>query len=235
MTQAWGAVPYAQATDPALTSPVVPGQLWVDTTNEPPTTKMRNKTNTGWDAVGGGGTTPTLAQVLAQGNDPGGHQITAASATNSHGATESIAAGGASKGGAVTLTAGAAVAGGASGGDVNITAGDGAVAAPGGTVFILGGPGDGDNNNGAEIDVIGGPDNTGAGASIVLKPASPSPSSAAAGGDVSVSLPAGDGAGRHGQFIFHNLPTADPHVAGALFTSGAPGVGTPKALMVSGG
>lgn len=55
MTQAWGAVPYAQATDPALTSPVVPGQLWVDTSTEPPVTKMRNQGNTGWDAVGGGG------------------------------------------------------------------------------------------------------------------------------------------------------------------------------------
>ena len=38
-----------------------------------------------------------------------------------------------------------------------------------------------------------------------------------------------------GQVIMPNLPTADPEVAGALYSDGATSAGVPKALMVSGG
>jgi len=38
-----------------------------------------------------------------------------------------------------------------------------------------------------------------------------------------------------GNVIMMNLPTADPEVAGALYTDGATSAGVPKALMISGG
>jgi hypothetical protein len=38
-----------------------------------------------------------------------------------------------------------------------------------------------------------------------------------------------------GNVIMMNLPTADPAVAGALYSDGATSAGVPKALMISGG
>lgn len=172
-----------------------------------------------------GGGTPTLAEVLAEGNDPGGTAIASAASGPSTGASLTIAPAGEGFGGSIEALAGegndgvAVVVGGASfslyggepgegGGGIEFSGGQGVgIGSPddpgGSVVFRAGNTGDA---VGARLDLAGAVEGTGGDATLTAR------------------------------YVFlAGLPTADPEVAGALFTDGAPGPADPKPLYVSGG
>lgn len=151
-------------------------------------------TNPHW-AAPAGGSTPTLAEVLAAGNDTG--------------ATAAITAANGLQLAGNSLNDGTAA---------TVQVGSGASAAS-----INGGQSDPDNGPyGAQVTAFaGGVSNpnsavSGAGVEIYLSPAKAG--GGGNGGDFVVDAAAGDGAGRRG-LVFLNLPTSDPHVAGAAWAN----------------
>lgn len=120
--------------------------------------------------------TPTLAQVLAAGNDANVLSIT----------------------------------------NINDLGGPGGVG-QGGRVT----PGDGTSNNAGDTNIEGAnakPGGGGHGGDVLIEAGNPDPDGGDRGGDVYLTPHAGDGAGRHGQVIL-TVPTSDPHVAGAVWSS----------------
>ena len=61
--------PFVQPTDPGF---VGPGRIWVDTSSNPPTLKIRNTADTGWASQGGG------SQPLTGDGDPNVGNVSAA-------------------------------------------------------------------------------------------------------------------------------------------------------------
>jgi hypothetical protein len=165
-----------------------------------------------------GGSPPTLAEVLVAGHDATGLGIWVSGIAGGppgepyHGLTLEAFAG-----------ADVTVQGGSNGPDPDI----------GGSAILYGGFGHLDNSNPAFVVAHGGGvDGVGGVAEIVAGDGETG--SGKAGGDITLTAGAGDGAGRHG-LVFLNLPTSDPGVSGALYSDGVPSAGVPKAIMVSGG
>lgn len=98
----------------------------------------------------------------------------------------------------------------------------------GGNVSI--GAGGGLTGEGGGVQVTGGTGDTAGGLAII----NGGQSSNGPGGDVIIYGGQGVGAVYAHVSLLH-LPTSDPLVANALYTNGALGAGTPRALMVSGG
>lgn len=150
----------------------------------------------------GGGATPTLAEVLVAGNDPG--------------TTDFIqAAQGMSNGGPYLqlqhdLGTGA-------GGYSNLAGGDGVAGQPGGDGTLDGGSGNNDGPTSSEV-VAGGGGGDGTGGDIFIRSGQASLGTGRRGGDITLYPRDGDGTGRNG-LVFLNLPTADPLVAGALWAN----------------
>lgn len=157
-----------------------------------------------------GSVVPTLAAVLAEGNDAGDVAITM-SRGSLHGTS----------GDGNAILQGLNGDTGSSGASAEMIGGSGnglaEAGSQGGLLLAGGGVSDG---QGGDSYATGGYAQTGSGKR---------------GGDLYLYGGGGDGAGRSGLIIPQNLPTADPGVAGALYSDGVPGTGTPKVLMVSGG
>jgi hypothetical protein len=110
-------------------------------------------------------------------------------------------------------------AGDGSGSWAGVGAGDAIAGFDGGDAFLSGGGGNGGGQSG-QIKATGGKaDGTGGG--VLLRPNSGMVGSGKAGGDVHVNLGTGDGAGRQSLVLIEGagLPTADPHVVGALYST----------------
>ncbi len=136
-----------------------------------------------------------------------------------------------------TITINAGTGSGAPGGDINLGAG----AAPSGentgnvTIFTRNSAGTGISAGSINLQV-GDADSDGTPGAINLLTQAGQISLATAdaqfgdtvGGDITLSLGAGHGAGRHGQLLIVNCPTSDPHVLGAVWND----TGT---LKISGG
>lgn len=122
-----------------------------------------------------------------------------------------------SGGGIVYIQGGDSTAGNGGGGPIFMDAGDDLVSGTTGAKLELN-PAWGDGNGGT-ILVQGGQGN-GVGKR---------------GGDVTITPGLGLNSAARGRVIITNLPTADPGVAGQLYTAGALSAGTPRALMISGG
>lgn len=124
------------------------------------------------------------------------------------------------------------------GGELDLYGGDASDAVDvhqsGGDIKATAGFGDQFNANPA-IAVIQGGRGDGTGGGISLTTGAAETDSDQDGGDITITFGAGDGAGRNALLILVNYPTADPEVAGAVYTDGVPSGGVPKALMVSGG
>ena len=105
-------------------------------------------------------------------------------------------------------------------GNVQLKTGD-ASAADGqksGRIDILTGPA-GAGRAAGEIAIIVGSSGAGADGSAVSLIAGDGGTGDTAGGDILLRAGAGSGAGTHGNVIFSDLPTADPHVANALWNN----------------
>lgn len=203
------------------------------------------------DAPGGGDGIPQGGPLTAD-LDAGGHdvtnianilggatvEITAATDTGATGANLELLRGNAQAlgdGGEASLNAGTGSTG--PGGDISLNGGRGGAGQNGGTATVQGGTADaGDGAYGASIAANNGESN-GNGGGLVFAAADALSGSGGDGGSVMVLAGAGDGAGAHGnitfivqggQVIVTGLPTSDPGVAGALYT-------TAGALMVSTG
>lgn len=135
----------------------------------------------------------------------------------------------------LVLQAGSAVSGsGAPGGDITVSPGAGDGAAAGGSLGVIAGAG-GSSGDGGWAVLNGGGANanagiagqvaaqgsyaTGEGGGIKINPGDAETGSGQRGGDTLILHSAGDGAGRQGLTILRGLPTADPHVAGALWSN----------------
>lgn len=91
---------------------------------------------TDWEEAGGATATPTLAQVLAAGNDPNGVAIQGATVDGGVGGTFAVTPG----------------QSGGNGGEIQAYGGDGPAATPGGEASIRGGNGDGGTNEGSSFE-----------------------------------------------------------------------------------
>jgi hypothetical protein len=120
-------------------------------------------------------------------------------------------------GGAVSIHAGYG-SGAGTGGNCSVTSGDSQGAANAGSITVLGGSAF-DTGNGGNIQLTGGAGKGGA----------------KRGGNVTITRGSGSGGASAGNILMSNLPTADPGIAGALYSNGVPSAGVPKALMISGG
>lgn len=169
-------------------------------------------------ANGTSGLSATLAQVLANGNTTGAHTIdTGEGVIDGTGPIFALTAaviGGVGQ--AVTLSAGTSpAASGFSGGNASVDGGDGDT--QGGDASLYGGYGHAGNAAGGVIQSKGG-STDGTGGAANLNGGNAEAGSSKAGGDITLTPGAGDGAGRNGLF-FPNLPTVDPGVSGAAWNN----------------
>jgi hypothetical protein len=179
-----------------------------------------------------GGGTPTLAQVLAEGNSTGGTAVEGGTtagassltlqngtASGTPGITTLAGAGSANgQGGQLALVAADGTGSGHDGGTLSLNAGQSAAGETGGEVDIIGGYGDNGNSTPAELEIQGGV-GSGNGGSVVATLGDAESGSNGNGGNFMIHPGAKDGTGRIGLVVISAIPTADPHVAGALWSS----------------
>lgn len=186
-------------------------------------------------AIAGG--SQDLATTLGVGNTTGENTIVTPMGTiDGTTANGNLDLYGLNNGNATGSDISAGSASGLDGGGAQVLAGDGDTGGGGGNATLTGGRGDGGGSHGAFIRANGG-NLIGGGGGADLVGGAAKTSSGAAGGDITLTPGAGDGAGRGGLVILtlSALPSADPLVAGAVYSDGAPGAGSPVALKISGG
>lgn len=168
-------------------------------------------------AQAGFGAAPTLAEVLAAGNDTGGvgfvNDATGTPGTNAAAGTQAVADG---TGSADTQSTATAI-------------GSGTATATIGAIAVGGGTANADQTASADnalASAVANASATGTGTADATATAS------AAGGSASIGPVATP---TTALVMVTGLPTSDPLVAGALYSDGVPSAGVPKPLMVSGG
>lgn len=170
-----------------------------------------------------GGATPTLAEVLAAGNDAGGVAQTNPGLGTDLSPLEWDAETGVLGQPAITAKRGAYLGldpdyGDGSGSAAQLSAGNAQTGKDGGDNQINGGGVDGLDNSPAIVKTRGAKAN-GDGGDVTIQAGTAASNSTGRGGDVHISLGAirGGTTGRGGALIFDNLPSSDPLVLGALW------------------
>lgn len=192
---------------------------------------------TGGHSVSGDGGVVSLLSGDSDAGDGGDINIIAANGAgaNQGGGDIHITAGAGDPtdgfGGGVNITGGAGDSNG--GGPVNITGGGADSAGGAGGVAISGGVDNSANGTGGSVTLSGGgaSDVNGVGGSVSINAGTSNGDC----GNITITLRLSGGSGDDSQLLIVNLPTADPLIAGALFSDGVPSAGTPQALKISGG